>query len=590
MRRSILPLFLLLSFTASAQHGLPHELAPEEQPLIPAYRDSRAGASRGISTPPAFPVRTMAEWEEVQAVVVTWTSYTGILKQIVRHAKAECEVIIVCDDEASVTDYLQNSQYGGPLPDLNNITFLVEDFNSIWCRDFGPETIYRNEVDSVMLLDWIYNRPRPLDDGLSDALAAQMGLPIYSTTQAPYDLVHTGGNFMADGFGTAFSSELVLNENGPGGQFNQTVKTEAQVDDIMEQFMGIEQGRYVKMTPLPFDAINHIDMHMKLIDEETLLIGEFPVGVSDGPTLETNIQNVLANYNSLFGTPYRIVRIPMPSSTGGNYPPSASYRTFANNIFLNKTILVPTYRDEYDTTGLRILRETLPGYNVVGIDCDNSDQNIISASGAIHCITKAIGVDDPLLISHQRLSDTYETVIPYSVEAYMRHRSGIANAQLYWTTDTTQGYAALPMTDQGSGNWAGAIPAQIAGTEVFYYVEGTSVSGKTQVRPIVAPEGWWNFNVLDISSGISEADGPSIVEVFPNPTSSLVMITLTSATNERVIVRLLDALGREVMRLHEGVVPNDNRVFADISALSEGAYSVVVESANGRKTARVLKR
>ena len=354
--------------------------------------------------------------------------------------------------------------------------------------------------------------------------------------------------------------------------------------------MGIQQGRYVKMTTLPYDAIHHIDMHMKLIDEETLLIGEFPVGISDGPTLESNIQSIISNYNSVFGTPYRIVRVPMPSSTGGAYPPSASYRTFANNIFLNKTILVPTYRDEYDTTGLRILRETLPGYNIVGIDCDDNDQNIISASGAIHCITKAIGVDDPLLISHQRLSDTYETVIPYTVEAYMRHRSGIANAQLYWTVDTTQGFAALPMTDQGSGNWAGAIPAQAAGTEVFYYVEGTSVSGKTQVRPIVAPEGWWKFDVLDISAGISETDGPSIVDVFPNPTSSLVMITISSAANERVVVRLLDALGREVMRLHEGEVPSDKRVFADISALSEGAYSVVVESKNGRITARVLKR
>lgn len=583
-------MLVALSFTASAQHDLPHELAPEEQHLIPAYRDTRAGASRGISTPPAFPVRTMAEWEEVQAVVVTWTSYTGILKQIVRYAKEECEVIIVCDDGSSVTSFLQNSQYGGPLTDLNNITFLVEDFNSIWSRDFGPETIYRNEVDSVMLLDWIYNRPRPLDDALSDALATLMGLPMYSTAQAPYDLVHTGGNFMADGFGTAFSSELVLEENGPNGQFNQTVKTEAQVDDIMEQFMGIQQGRYVKMTPLPYDAINHIDMHMKLIDEETLLIGEFPVGVSDGPTLEANIQTVMANYNSVFGTPYRIVRIPMPSSTGGNYPPTASYRTYANNIFLNGTVLVPTYRDEYDTTGLRILRENLPGYEVIGIDCDNNDQNIISASGAIHCITKSIGVGDPLLIRHQRLSDTYETVIPYPVEAYMRHRSGIASAQLYWTADTTQGFAALPMTDQGAGIWSGSIPAQSAGTEVFYYVEGTSVSGKVQVRPIVAPDGWWKFDVLDISAAIPETTGPAIVEVFPNPSSSIVMITISSATNERVVVRILDALGREVMRLHEGVVPNDKRVFADISALSEGAYSVVVESVNGRNTARVMKR
>ncbi|MFN8165147.1 MAG: hypothetical protein U0X76_02985 [Bacteroidia bacterium] len=32
-------------------------------------------------------------------------------------------------------------------------------------------------------------------------------------TAAPYDLTHTGGNFMVDGFGTAFSSKLVMDEN-----------------------------------------------------------------------------------------------------------------------------------------------------------------------------------------------------------------------------------------------------------------------------------------------------------------------------------------------------------------------------------------
>ena len=62
--RSAFALFSLLAtgFFATAQEGLPHELTPEERPLIPAYRDSRAGTGRGISTPPNFPVRTMAEF------------------------------------------------------------------------------------------------------------------------------------------------------------------------------------------------------------------------------------------------------------------------------------------------------------------------------------------------------------------------------------------------------------------------------------------------------------------------------------------------------------------------------------------------
>ncbi|MBK6894548.1 MAG: hypothetical protein IPH00_15830 [Flavobacteriales bacterium] len=51
-------------------------------------------------------------------------------------------------------------------------------------------------MDSLMQLDWIYNLPRPLDDVLPDAIADLKNIPTYGTTQAPYDLVHTGGNFM----------------------------------------------------------------------------------------------------------------------------------------------------------------------------------------------------------------------------------------------------------------------------------------------------------------------------------------------------------------------------------------------------------
>jgi agmatine deiminase len=583
-------LFGLLTAATLVAQDLPKGLAPHEIPLIRDYKESRTTAARGITTPPPFPVRTMAEWEEVQSVVVTWTSYPGILKQIVRAAKEECEVIIVCADPAQVVNTLEDGTYGGPLNDLDNITFLQAGYNSVWVRDFGPETIYANEVDSLLLLDWIYNRPRPEDDALSDALGTAKGIPVFSTSQAPYDLVHTGGNFMSDGFGTAFSSELILEENGPAGEFNQTARDEAGVDLMMQQFMGIQPGRYVKMQQLLFDNINHIDMHMKLLDEETLLVGEFPTGVSDGPRIEANLQGILNDVPSVFGDPYRVVRVPMPSSTGGNYPPNASYRTYANNIFINGTVLVPTYRTEYDTTGLRILREALPGYNVVGIDCDNNDQNIISASGAIHCITKCIGVADPLLIRHQRLVDTDNTVDPYVVEAYIRHRSGIASAQVFWTTDTLLGFTAIPMTLAGGDVWTAAIPPQVGGTQVYYHIEATSNSGKVQVRPLVAPEGWWRFLVSDLSTGAADGDPSPMVDVFPNPTSSLVMVTLTEEAGRTVEVDLLDALGRSVMVLHRGRMHADGRVFADLSAVPAGSYLIVVRTEDARAVRPLVKR
>jgi agmatine deiminase len=589
MNRSSL-LFLSVTAFASAfgqDHSLPHTLAPSEIPLIPAYRDSRAGLDRGITTPPDFPVRTMAEWEEIQALAICWAQYDGILKQVVAAAKTECEVVIICEDQAAVTAILLDNTFGGPLPDLDNITFIEEQFNSVWMRDYGAECVYQNEVDSLFLLDWIYNRPRPDDDVIPDAIGSTLGIGVFNTTQAPYDLVHTGGNFMADGFGTAFSSNLVIDENGADGEFNQTVKTPAQVDALMQQWMGIDH--YIRMQTLPYDGIHHIDMHMKLIDEETLLVGEFPQGESDGPQLEENLQIIMDNDVNVFGQPYRIVRVPMPPSTGGEWAPDASYRTYANNVFVNKTVIVPTYRTEYDTTALRILQESLPGYRIVPIDCDNQSANIISASGAIHCITKGVGVADPLLIRHQRLTDTYETVNPYVVSAYMRHKSGIASASLFWTTDTTQAWNEVAMADQGSGNWSAAIPAHPAYTTIYYYVRGTGNSGKTQVRPIVAPAGWWKFRVLDVNAAVAEAQGPAILDLFPNPCVSHVSLKIDrTANNARLVLR--DVTGREVKTFSNLRIPDDGRLLLDVSSLPIGAYALSVETADGRATRRLVKQ
>ena len=175
------------------------------------------------------------------------------------------------------------------------------------------------------------------------------------------------------------------------------------------------------------------------------------------------------------------------------------------------------------------------------------------------------------------------------MEAYIRHRSGIATAQLYWTTDTAAGFTAAVMNDLGNGNWSGAIPAQPAASNVFYYVQATANNGKVQVRPIVAPQGWWKFRVLDVNTSIQNVNGPVITEVYPNPVSSLLTITL-ERTKGTLQVDLMDALGRIAMPIYHGTMPADGRLFVDVSQLAEGPYLLSVRTAQGRSAVRVVKR
>ena len=583
-------LFSTFLFSTSfffSQSILPNQSTPIESSskAIEKYKATYNTESKNvITTQPTGSLRTMAEWEEVQAICVTWTGYKSILAQIVEEVQSECEVIVLCSNANTAQTELQN--YG---VSLSNVTFVPANFNSIWMRDYGGNTVYKDYVDSLILVDWIYNRSRALDNTSPAAIGSFKGIPVYEMSQSGTDLVHTGGNFMADGFGTGFSSELVDQENSASGNYNLTNKTPAQVDQLMNDWMGIDN--YIKMTVLPYDDIHHIDMHMKLLDEETLLVGEFPNGVSDGPQIEMNIQYIQDNYTSVFGTPFKIIRIPMVPSNSGGYPNGSwsgpSYRTYANNLIVNKKVLVPTYRTQYDTIGLRILREAMPGYDVIGIDCDNSGGNIIGSGGAIHCITKAIGTSDPLLISHQELPTSYDEINPYTVEALIMHRSEIASAEVFYKTDFAASYLSLPMTNTSGDNWTANIPSQPSGTTIYYYISAQSNSGKTQVRPLTAPNGYFEFNV----SGF--VDIPKIEiefgRVFPNPSNGLTCIEIKNDELFTGSLTLVNVLGQSIENIHRGIFKgNTRKYFIDVSKYNKGIYYLKLNSNKGSKTVPLL--
>jgi len=574
---------------------LPRYMTEEEKAMLPSYTYPQ---SRGITSPPEFEgLRNMGEWEEIQAITITWRSYPRILKEITRASKEETKVIIFCSNAGDVENYLtstQNAQGGWPsLPPLNNmdnIDLVEAPTNSVWIRDYGANTVYGNRVDTLLLVDWIYNRPRPADDVIPAVLADHLGYQLYQTTEAPSDLVNTGGNFMSDGQGTGFASELILTENEANNPYGVTPKSEADIDAIKSDFHGL--SRFIKMTELPYDIISHIDMHMKLLDEETLLVGEYPDGVADGPQINANIDYVLNNFPSYFGEDYRIVRIPMPDSPSGLWPDdqplSGFYRTYTNGVFVNKTFIYPSYREQYDTTAARIYEEVLPGYNLVPIDSDDQPEVIIAAAGAIHCITHSVGVSDPLLIVHQRLKDTFDNENPYEVIASIEHRSGVAAGHLHWKTEGDEEFESLPMVNLGGDDWSALIPAQPIGTKIEYYVEGVAQNGKSQVRPIVAPEGTWSFRILGEITGTAQVEAVQLRPPYPNPATHMVSIPVYTELPLQVDVQLTDLTGRIVQTIYTGGVYGDRRISLDVSSLPAGVYNVVLTSRYGRYSTPLL--
>ena len=570
----------LLTLSVSGQELiLPKGMTEYEKTIMDDYLSSFE--DRGITTPPPYSnIRNAAEWEEVQALVITWTgSFNDIQSQIVDAAQDECLVIIHCSDSNSVKSTLS----GNGVPDVN-IDYIEVGYNSIWIRDYFGNTCYNNYVEDIFLVDWIYNRPRPLDDVIVDATGAHLGIDVYSMTSNPTKLMATGGNWMTNGDGQAFSSELIIDENDGTGDYglNYPNHTPAEIDQMFSDWMGINE--YIKMTVLPYDNIHHIDMHMKIIDEETLLVGEYPAGVADGPQIEANLQYVLSNFTTKFGTPFQVYRIPQPPSTGGNYPDNGGYyRTYANQTMVNNTILLPTYREEYDTIAYGILDTIMPGYNIVGIDVDNWGENLISQSGAIHCITHTVGVSDPIWISHEKLKNTTDDINPYQGVATIMHKDGIQSASIFYKTDIAGAYTEVPMTNTTGDEWSGLIPAQPVGTMVYYYIEGTAVGGKQVTHPMPAPGGYHKFKVYGSGGGgsdIAENNPLGMDNIYPNPASKITVIPVTTSqnvSNARIV--LTNMVGQIVEVIYEGELQQgEKNFFFDASIYADGVYQVMIQA------------
>ncbi len=469
---SLLAISLFLAFFPSvilAQTGseqdkkleLPIRLTDEEKTRL-----HEIGKFHEVTAAPAAPIRKCAEWEPVTGVLIRYNYGFGIPYSLIREFAEDITVHVLCtsSQQSSCATALSNNGV-----DMNHVEFINCATNSIWTRDYGPQVVFANGLWGMV--DHIYNRPRPDDDVVPVALGNEWGAPVYGTS-----LVHTGGNFMSDGHGTGFSTDLVWDENPS--------KSHSAIAQQMEDFLGIMN--YVVIPDISSVGIHHIDCWAKLLNEETILVKEVSPSHSDYNELEENVA-YLQTLTNCYGRPYNIVRVYCGSISGGDV---ASY---TNSLILNNKVFVPIFGISSDAAALATYEAAMPGYEVLGFEGSWYDDD------AIHCRGMEIHDRYMLIVDTNPLQDKESNDGDYYLTALIDDRSeaGLVTDSLivYWRLEGAPEYNAIVMEATGNpDSYYASIPLQADRVNIEYYVFAKDKTGRRESRPMVAPAAWYTFN------------------------------------------------------------------------------------------------
>ncbi|MBN3036012.1 MAG: agmatine deiminase family protein [Bacteroidales bacterium] len=445
----LIAVYLIVVFFPAWLMGQEREIT-HEMSAAEAAMKHLIGKDYRATDPPPGPVRNIAEFEQMQGVLIRYPF--GISYQLIAAMSQETGLTTIVANSGQ-ENYVK-SQYIANGVNMGNCTFLHAPTDSYWVRDYGPWYIAFGN-DSIGIVDFIYNRPRPDDDVIPLRMAEFLGISYFAM-----DLVHTGGNYMTEGWGISASTELVWQEN--------PTLTHQQINDLMNAYLGI--GTY-HVVPDPNNTyIDHIDCWAKFLDVDKVLVREVPPSHPQYDEIEAAAA-YFGSQVSGYGNYYQVYRVYTP----GNEP-------YTNSLILNNRVFVPIMGSSWDDEAIASYEEAMPGYEVLGFT------GSWESTDALHCRTKGISDLNMLYVIHSPLLGTQPFQTEYLVEAEITAYSKMPvvsdSVRLFFRINSGA-FQTVTMTHQGGKLYSAVIPGAAPGSEVAYYLRAVDASGKATNHPLI---------------------------------------------------------------------------------------------------------
>ena len=519
-----------------------------------------AGKSFTETLPPVGTVRAIPEWDVAQAVLISYNGGFGIPYSLIAEMSQDVRVITIVESSSQQTTVTNNYNSNGV--NMSNCSFVIAPLDSYWSRDYGPWFIMVNN-SQIAVVDFPYNRPtRPNDDNVPVVMAPYLNETLYGM-----NVMATGGNYMCDGMGVAAMTDLI-NDDNPS-------LTSDQIDTAFKQYLGITNN-YITTDPLGA-YIKHIDCWGKFLDVDKILIGQVPVTNSHYNDYEA-IATFWANQTSSYGDPYQVYRV---------YEPNGE--AYSNSLILNKKVFMPfmSGSTSQNNAALAVYQQAMPGYQCFGVN-QLSSQTAWASTDALHCRTHEIADKNMLYVHHVPYWGPQPIQSQYNVTAdiYALSGSNIINDSVWLRYNVNLGpWNQVSMSHISGNQWTGAIPQQLTGDTIRYYIHASDLSPHSVTHPLIGsydPHKFYITNIVSVNERKTEQ-----ALMFPNPANDYIFIQMKDCNSPEVNVKLFSAMGAEILSFDEQNTC-DHLIKINTGNVAPGSYLVNINSGGKSLVKKVM--
>ena len=531
----------------------PHHATAEEQIMIP-YLSQQAHLRDAVY--PTAPVSAIAEYQSMGGVMIAYP--LGIPVELVRELSQITQVKVLVDspsDSMQAENYFSNSQVN-----MANVQFWLIQHDSYWIRDYGPWFVVGGN-DSVSVVDFVYNRPqRPQDDAALEYVVNYMGVNRYEMP-----MVHTGGNYMVDGYGTAASTMLVLQEN--------PYETTASLEDMALNYLGV--GNYMFLPDPLGEYIAHIDCWGKFLDVDKVLIGQVPANDPRYSNYE-EVAQTFADAVTPWGNHYQVYRV-------YTNPNAYNATPYTNSLILNDHVFVPVTGNSHDNEAIAVYQQAMPGYTIVPIMQSNYTPWL--STDALHCRTHELADPGMLYLKHYPILGTKSIRDELNITVTVKALSGanlVEDSILVYFRINGGEWQNAPL-DILSGHEYGYDFSQLNlsdGDNIQYYLFAKDESGRRESHPYIGAADPHSFNIVGV--GLDEQEQNKVC-AFPNPASDFVIVQGENLSR----ITVYNAFGQQIDDISAN---KENRVRISCSQWTAGVYILNIRDTQGRVSVQKICR